>query len=572
MTMCALVPLSATADPGGVATPSDTPMGEGLGLQQDPHPQTDVSCPVGETLFGIDVSKWQGQIDWAAAKNDGVMYAIIRASHGVNTIDEWFDYNWEQTHAHSIPVGVYQYFEPAQDPIAQADLMLAMMGDLQPGDLPPVIDVESSTNSVPAQTAAAVRDWIDHVEEATGVAPIIYTGRYFWQDHVQSDEFVGYPLWIAHYTTGCPNIPAPWPTWAFHQYSSSGSVAGIAGNVDMNLFNGSLEDLMAMTVQDLQPPVGGFDAPACDAVRGFAIDPASDGAPVDVLVSFDGVADDPNALVLTASATLPHATGCDESSCDHGFEVAVPWSRMDGEAHEVHVKLAAGDGLVVAPTAIECVADLQGARLRPIDDAALAAWGFVAATDVLALAEGTTPEPEDESFPGAPLLVVGESVPGTWWIDAGYRRSVDAEAAAAWDLDLSSAMSWPDQSVTDVPEGDPIPSARRAITVGGSTYVVDGAVPDAGGDDAGEGGTGEGDADSAGDGAGGTGNTTQDGTEGGTDDPGADAGEGGGCGCTTDPGHGNKQAPGALLWLVGLGLCAWRRRGDAPRRRLVPWA
>src|SRR5688572_15301880 len=144
------------------APPVDAAMGAGLGLQQDVHPQADTVCPAGETLFGIDVSKWQGQIDWAAVAGDGVNYAIIRTTHGLNITDEWFETNWEQAKAHGIVRGVYQYFEPAQDPIAQADLMLAMIsesGGLQPGDLPPVIDVESATDSTPAQTAQAVRDW-----------------------------------------------------------------------------------------------------------------------------------------------------------------------------------------------------------------------------------------------------------------------------------------------------------------------------------------------------------------------------------------------------------------------------
>lgn len=559
---------AAAAEPVGLQAPVDTPMGAGLGLQQDVHPDADTVCAPGETLFGIDVSKWQGQIDWAAVKNDGVSYAIIRATHGIDIVDEWFEYNWEHTHAQGIPVGVYQYFEPAQDPVGQADLMLGMIdevGGLQPGDLPPVIDVESSTSSNPAQTTAAIHAWIDRVEEATGVKPIIYTGRYFWQDNVQSDDFVDYPLWIAHYTTGCPNIPAPWPAWTFHQYSSTGSVAGIAGNVDTNTFNGGLAALQALMVQDLQPPSGGFDAPTCDAVRGYAIDPAADGAPIDVLVSFDGPASDPAALVFTATASLPHDTGCDDAGCDHGFSVPVPWSKMDGQSHAVHVELAAGDGLAVAPSQIECAADLAGARLRPVGDASLDAWGFDPLVDVLALDDAAVPAPDDVAFPDTPLVVVGETMEGHWWIDTGTRRAIDDDAAAAWGIDLDAAMTWPDDSLADVPQGEPIPTARRAVRTGSGTFVVDGPVAAGeppGTDDGADGGsdpTGDDGTDSAG------GDTPgMDDTDG--DTPGMDeAGGGGGCGCTTRSRH---RDLGGLPWLFGLTLLAIRRSGAA-RRPLV---
>jgi hypothetical protein len=96
-----------------------------------------------------------------------------------------------------------------------------------------------------AAVSAAVGQWIDHVEAATGVQPIVYTGRYFWQDNVGSSAWSDYPLWIAHYTTGCPNLPSPWDDWVFHQYTESGTVPGISGVVDRNDFNGDLAALGA---------------------------------------------------------------------------------------------------------------------------------------------------------------------------------------------------------------------------------------------------------------------------------------------------------------------------------------
>ena len=255
-------------------------MGAGLqrsgDLLQPIEPQFEV-CADGTTLPGVDVSKWQGAIDWNAVAGAGIVYAFMRVSHGVNTLDEYFDDNWAQARAAGIKAGVYQYFEPGQDVIAQADILLDRMGPLGPDDLPPVLDVESTTGLGPAAVAAAVGQWMDHVEAAIGAKPIIYTGRYFWQDNVASAEFSDYPLWIAHYTTGCPNLPSQWSDWVFHQYTSTGSVAGISGNVDRDNFNGDLAGLLSfgvgpsecgdgMCTGDETPDSCGGDCPPCGVI------------------------------------------------------------------------------------------------------------------------------------------------------------------------------------------------------------------------------------------------------------------------------------------------------------------
>ncbi len=210
-------------------------------------------CPGPVVIDGIDVSYWQSNIDWAKVKASGKKYAIMRASHAMK-VDTKFDYNWKQCHAVGLHCGVYQYFEPAQDPIKQADLLLSMMGKLGPGDLPPVIDVESKTDSTPSATAAAVAKWIAHVEKAVGRKPMIYTGYYFWKDNVGSNAFASYPLWHAQYCTSCcPKIASPWTKWHFWQHSSTGSVSGISGNVDLNRWDGTAAALAAFAVTAAPP-------------------------------------------------------------------------------------------------------------------------------------------------------------------------------------------------------------------------------------------------------------------------------------------------------------------------------
>jgi len=212
-------------------------------------------CADGPTVAGIDVSKWQGQIDWDAVAADGIEFAFIRVSHGLEIYDEWFEYNWAEAKRVGIIRGVYQYFAPSQDARAQAQFLLDNMGPLEVGDLPPVIDVEQSDGESPATIMTKLHDWSDEVETALGVKPFIYTAKYFWQDGVGApSDFVDHPLWVANYGVDCPLIADPWPRWTVWQYTSSGSVSGISGNVDRNEFNGTMDDLLALTKQDEAQP------------------------------------------------------------------------------------------------------------------------------------------------------------------------------------------------------------------------------------------------------------------------------------------------------------------------------
>lgn len=219
-------------------------------------------CGKGPTVKGIDVSYYQGTINWTSVKADNVRYAFIRVSDGTTFSDPKFGANWAGAKAQGILRGAYQFFRPNQDPIAQADMLIdAIGGAVEPGDLPPVIDVEADGGLTPAQVESKVRQWVNHVKAAIGREPIIYTGFYFWRDQVGAPDLTQSPLWHAQYTTAtCPNIAPPWDDWAFWQYSSAGTVAGIGGNVDMNRFNGTYEELVALT--NVTPPVscGEIDA------------------------------------------------------------------------------------------------------------------------------------------------------------------------------------------------------------------------------------------------------------------------------------------------------------------------
>jgi lysozyme len=218
-------------------------------------------CAGGDTVYGIDVSRFQGSINWQQVAGHGVKYAWVQVSRHIDDIDAQFEANWAGTKANGILRGAYQRFHPSESVSGQAQIMLDKIGTLEPNDLPPMLDVEDADGLSKAQVAAAVQQWMDIVEPAVGVKPFIYTGYYFWKDSVGSAAFADHPLWIANYSATCPLIPDAWNRWTIHQYSSTNHIPGIADNsVDENRFNGTMEDLMALTVG------GGGEAEPCAVI------------------------------------------------------------------------------------------------------------------------------------------------------------------------------------------------------------------------------------------------------------------------------------------------------------------
>lgn len=204
-------------------------------------------CAASTTTKGVDVSYHNGTIDWGRVKAAGYEFAFVRISDGTGFRDPQFQTNWTGAKAAGLVRGIYQFFRPTQDVAAQAELVIAAVGARQPGDLPPVIDVEADGGLAPATVAARVRAWVDRVRAATGVDPIVYTGKYFWRDEVGGPtSFANNPLWIAQYTSLCPDLTAPWDTWAFWQFSETGTVPGISGGIDLDRFNGSVDELRAL--------------------------------------------------------------------------------------------------------------------------------------------------------------------------------------------------------------------------------------------------------------------------------------------------------------------------------------
>lgn len=214
------------------------------------------ACPEGEMLDGIDVSKWQGYVDWSAVAAAGIDFAFIRVSDGLDYQDAYFQSNWSEAKANGIVRGAYQFFRSDEDPVAQAQYLLDEMGPLEPGDLPPVCDVETADGQTPATIADRVQTWLDVVENALGVKPLIYTSPGVWGSYVNSGAFSEYPLWVAHWGATCPTMPTGWSDWVVWQTSDSGSVPGVNGNVDTNLFNGGMQALLDLGYSGGEPRQG----------------------------------------------------------------------------------------------------------------------------------------------------------------------------------------------------------------------------------------------------------------------------------------------------------------------------
>ena len=216
-----------------------------------PEAEARTRCGGQKRVRGIDVSKWQGAVNWRAVARTGVRFAFIRVSDGVDYPDPHFAANWRAARRARIIRGAYQYFRPDQDPIAQADLLLKRMGPLREGDLPPVLDLETSGGLSQRAVLRKVKRWIDRVKRATGVTPIIYSNAKGWREITgDTRRWRRARLWVAHYHVRCPDTPRAWRRWTFHQFTDSGSVGGIAGPVDLNDFNGTLRQLRRLTLRD----------------------------------------------------------------------------------------------------------------------------------------------------------------------------------------------------------------------------------------------------------------------------------------------------------------------------------
>ncbi len=188
-------------------------------------------------VHGIDVSHYQQEVDWSLvqAKCD---FVFLKATEGTGLQDQYFRRHWQTLGRLKLKRGAYHFFLPNANARLQADHFIRHVR-LKPGDLPPVLDVESAGGVSSREIAKGVRLWLQRVEAHYRVRPIVYTNAAFYHQHLQN-QVAGYPIWIAQYSWRTPEIQ---PARHFWQYSDAGRVEGIGGKVDLNVFSGSLDEL-----------------------------------------------------------------------------------------------------------------------------------------------------------------------------------------------------------------------------------------------------------------------------------------------------------------------------------------
>ncbi len=259
--VAALVLLAAlTAVPSARAGGGDGFAGSsGEAGMEVPGPATAVARA--STLPGIDVSHWQGSIDWARVAGAGKTFTFLKATDDRDYVDPTYATNRARAKANGLLVGAYHFARPdgsRRDAVKEARHFVRRAAPVA-GELLPVLDIEVNDGLTPAQMTRWALRWVAVVRKKTGVHPLVYTSPYGWLTRFDDTKALarwGAPLWVAHWGVSSPTVPADdWAGrgWIVWQHSSSGRVSGISGDVDLDRFAGT--DLAAITIQRLRVTV-----------------------------------------------------------------------------------------------------------------------------------------------------------------------------------------------------------------------------------------------------------------------------------------------------------------------------
>ncbi len=194
-------------------------------------------------VHGVDVSRWQGDIDWETLRKQGANFAYIKATDGGDHKDPAFRRNWEEAAKAGIPRGAYHFFYWCRPASEQADWFIRNVPK-EKGALPPVLDVEWNAYSRNCKKRPSrdvvlkkMQVFLDRLEAHYGQRPIIYTAPDFYKDNLRG-RFTDYSFWLRS-VAAHPSQVYPDRDWAFWQYSGTGLSKGVSGQIDLNVFNGT---------------------------------------------------------------------------------------------------------------------------------------------------------------------------------------------------------------------------------------------------------------------------------------------------------------------------------------------
>ncbi|MEO8761236.1 MAG: GH25 family lysozyme [Bacteroidia bacterium] len=217
-------------------------------------------CGMAQSILGVDVSDYQGTINWTNVKNSGITFAFAKATESTGNVQTTLGANITNGEAAGVYMGAYHFARILSNPgtsgaIAEANHFLSVAGSyITTCQMPPVLDYEVNASGTYtwAQQAAWIQTWCNTVQSATGVTPIIYSGNSIAQN-LGSYLSSQYKLWYAYYYNSYTYTTPPpstyygtWGSYKIWQYSDQGTVSGISGGVDMDIFNGTMSDLTAL--------------------------------------------------------------------------------------------------------------------------------------------------------------------------------------------------------------------------------------------------------------------------------------------------------------------------------------
>ena len=201
-------------------------------------------------VHGIDVSKFQGEIDWNAVADSGVKFAWIKATEGGDRADQRFQANWSGAKAAGVPHGAYHFVYWCRPPLEEISFF-EQNAPVEDDALPPVLDVEATPTSPTCHrhlteegAVADMKVMLEEMERHYGKRPIIYTTVDFYEAILSDGAFMDYPIWVRS-TKHHPAVKYGSRAWAFWQYQSDGQTPGINGAVDRDVFYGTPEQWSA---------------------------------------------------------------------------------------------------------------------------------------------------------------------------------------------------------------------------------------------------------------------------------------------------------------------------------------
>lgn len=217
-------------------------------------------------IHGIDVSNWQGHVDWGAVRRSGRLFAFAKATEGMTFVDDTFAANRQGMAQAGLTLrGFYHFARPDRNSAAaEADHFLRTVGPLGRGEVA-VLDLEVAPSAGVGDWAA---EWLGRVAQATGRTPVLYSYQSYLYS-IPTARLTQYPLWIADWgrndgtISESPPATDRWARWTWWQYTSNATVPGVSGRVDDSVFAGSAAELAAYGGAAAAPdPLG-------DLVRGL---------------------------------------------------------------------------------------------------------------------------------------------------------------------------------------------------------------------------------------------------------------------------------------------------------------